>query len=161
MHDYICRPMNSANLAEVQDLLNQFLSHDPHYLASSTAYGDQGPQALAQALRLFIERPELGFVWLILCDGQVVGACVVCYAISTARGGLVVKLDDVTIARNWQGKGVGSMMINELKTYLREQSVSRIDCACHRENHDAWRFYQRLDFYPLHEERIACLLADK
>ena len=87
-----------------------------------------------------------------------VGACVVCYAISTSRGTLVAKLDDVTIRDGWQGRGVGSAMLGALGAHLRERNITRIDTACHRDNAGAWRFYRRLGFAPLDEERIALLL---
>ncbi len=87
-----------------------------------------------------------------------VGACVACYAISTSRGTLVAKLDDVTVARGWQGRGVGGAMLAALGDELRECGVTRIDTACHRDNGGAWRFYERLGFRSLDEERIALLL---
>ena len=43
--------------------------------------------------------------------------------------------------------------------HLRAQGVTRIDCGCHRDNAGAWRFYERLGFRPLDEERIALLLV--
>ena len=116
---------------------------------------------LSRALDLFVARPELGFVWLAFADegaSAPVGACVVCHAISTSRGALVAKLDDVTIAGAWQGRGVGSAMLGALCETLRASGVSRIDTACHRDNEGAWRFYERLGFRPLDEERIALLL---
>ena len=143
-------------------LLGEFLGGDDHYRASSAVYGDGGRDALARALDLFLARPELGFVWLAFADengGRVpVGACVVCRAISTSRGTLVAKLDDVTIAAPWQGRGVGSAMLGALCDELRASGISRIDTACHRDNAGAWRFYERLGFRPLDEERIAILL---
>jgi len=36
--------------------------------------------------------------------------------------------------------------------------IARIDSGCHRDNAGAWRFYERLGFRPLDEERIAVLL---
>ena len=86
------------------------------------------------------------------------GACVVCRAISTSRGGVVAKLDDVTVHRDWQGKGVGGAMLGALREHLREEGMSRIDCACHRDNAGAWRFYERLGFRTLDEERLALLI---
>ena len=86
------------------------------------------------------------------------GACVVCRAISTSRGALVAKLDDVTIPGSWQGRGVGAAMLGALCAELRANGVSRIDTACHRDNAGAWRFYERLGFRPLDEERLALLL---
>ena len=155
--------MNAATRACAQTLLAEFLESDDHYRASSAVYGDGGREALGRALDLFLERPDLGFVWLAFADENgarvPVGACVVCRAISTSRGTLVAKLDDVTIATRWQGRGVGSAMLAALCDELRTSGISRIDTACHRDNAGAWRFYERLGFRPLDEERIALLLG--
>jgi len=157
-----CAPMTVATRGAAQALLGEFLDGDTHYRASSAAYGDGGRDALSRALDLFVARPELGFVWLAFADEAgkrvPVGACVVCHAISTSRGALVAKLDDVTIAGAWRGRGVGSAMLGALCEALRASGLSRIDTACHRDNEGAWRFYERLGFRPLDEERIALLL---
>jgi GNAT superfamily N-acetyltransferase len=155
----VCSPMTAATRGDAQALLASFLREDAHYLASSAAYGDGGLPALARALDLFLARPEIGFVWLArTADGETVGACVVCRAISTSRGTLVAKLDDVTIRDGWQGRGVGSAMLAALSAHLQAQGITRIDTACHRDNAGAWRFYERHGFRPLDEERIALLL---
>ncbi len=157
-----CAPMTAATCADAEALLANFLRRDAHYLASSAAYGDGDVEALGRAVRLFVAHPEIGFVWLAFANGGdahvVAGACVVCYAISTSRGSLVAKLDDVTIADGWQGRGVGTAMLTALADHLRARGVTRIDSACHRDNGGAWRFYERLGFKPLDEERIALLI---
>lgn len=156
-----CVPMTAATRAAAHELIGAFLGDDMHYLASSAAYGDGGAEALARALDLFVARPELGFVWLAWARVEprlAVGACVVSRAISTSRGGLVAKLDDVTIRAGWQGRGVGGAMLGALAERLRAEGATRIDTACHRDNALAWRFYDRLGFRPLHEERLALLL---
>jgi len=160
-----CEAMTAATRSDAEALLGEFLRRDPHYLASSDVYGDGGAQALTRALHLFLARPEIGFVWLALPaagessgHAKAIGACVVCYAISTARGAIVAKLDDVTIDSRWQARGVGAAMLAALADHLRALGVSRIDSSCHRENVDAWRFYERLGFKALDEERIALLL---
>jgi GNAT superfamily N-acetyltransferase len=157
--------MDAATRDAAFALLAGFLGSDDHYRASSAVYGDRGRDALARALDLFMARPELGFVWLAFADADGVpaaaGACVVCRAISTSRGTLVAKLDDVTIAGPWQGRGVGRAMLAALADELRRQGISRIDTACHRDNSGAWRFYARLGFRPLDEERISLLLDQR
>ncbi len=154
--------MTPAMRGDACTLLSAFLAGDEHYRASAEAYGDGGIAALERALDLFLERPDLGFVWLARAsDGRTfvtAGACVVCYAISTSRGSVVAKLDDVTIRADWQGRGVGSGMLSALAQELRAKGLSRIDCGCHRANERAWRFYERMGFRPLDEERIAMLL---
>jgi len=150
--------MTAATKADARSLLGAFLGDDAHYLASAAAYGDGGAEALDRALDLFLARPELGFVWLARSGDDAVGACVVCRAVSTSRGGIVAKLDDVTIRPGWQGRGIGGAMLEALAAHLRGEGASRIDTACHRDNAGAWRFYERQGYQPLDEERIAKLL---
>jgi GNAT superfamily N-acetyltransferase len=154
--------MTAATRGDARELLRAFLDDDEHYRASSAAYGDGGAEALDRALDLFVARPEIGFVWLAYAsDGgrrDAVGACVACRAISTSRGSLVAKLDDVTVRDGWQGRGVGGAMLESLASRLRAEGATRIDTACHRDNALAWRFYERLGFRPLDEERISWLI---
>ena len=152
------RRMGAGDVSAARTLLGAFLAQDAHYRASAHTYGDGGAAALERALALFLARPEIGFVWIAHVGEQAVAACVVCRAISTARGTLVAKLDDVTVDAAWQGKGVGGAMLAALRAHLKEEGVTRIDCGCHRDNGGAWRFYERLGFRPLGEERLALLL---
>ena len=153
-----CARMTEATKADARALLGAFLGDDAHYLASAAVYGDGGAEALDRALDLFLARPEIGFVWLARSGDDAVGACVVCRAISTSRGGIVAKLDVVTIRPGWQGRGIGGAMLEALAAHLRGEGASRIDTACHRDNAGAWRFYERQGYQPLDEERIAKLL---
>lgn len=155
-----CERMTAATRGDALALLGAFLGGDEHYRASAGVYGDGGRVALEGALDLFLARPQIGFVWLAYAGAprEVAGVCVACYAISTSRGALVAKLDDVHVAEQWQGRGVGAVMLDALFDELRAGGVTRVDCGCHRANAGAWRFYERLGFRPLDEERIACLL---
>lgn len=158
-----CARMTAASRGDARALLGEFLANDAHYRDNAARYGDGGMQALDRALDLLVLRPDLGFVWLAYAREaercEVAGACVVCYAISTARGSLVAKLDDVSIAAAWQNQGIGSAMLHALAATLRGEGVTRIDSSCHRDNAGAWRFYERLGFRALDEERIAWLLG--
>jgi len=157
-----CERMTARTRDDAHALLAGFLAHDDHYRASAATYGDGGPEALARALELFLAQPAIGFVWLAYAAQgsarEAVAACVVCRAISTSRGTLVAKLDDVTVHAQWRGRGVGNGMLRALREHLRAEGMSRIDCGCHRDNEGAWRFYERLGFRPLDEERLAWLI---
>lgn len=153
-----CSRMSGADVREAQALFQAFLQADPHYLDVASVYGDGGPEALGRALALFVARPDLGFVWMARRGAEVAGCCVVCYAISTSRGALVAKLDDVNVRPGLEGQGVGSAMIDALKQELRRIGVTRIDTATHFDNPRARRFYERHGFASLREERMSCLL---
>src|SRR5689334_513091 len=153
-----CRKMGAADVRDAFEMLSDFLRADEHYLASSQAYGDLGWKGLNNALDLFLERPELGFVWMAYDEQGVAGICVVCYAISTSMGAVVAKLDDVSVKPDRRGKGVGSEMLRPLKEQLRKEAVTRIDVAVHLENPEARHFYEKGGFVALKEERLACLI---
>ncbi|MFN2516764.1 MAG: GNAT family N-acetyltransferase [Pyrinomonadaceae bacterium] len=153
-----CRKMSAADVSEAFEMLRAFLQEDEHYRASSQAYGDKGFQGLNDALDLFLEQPELGFVWLAHDENGASGICVICYAISTSMGAVVAKLDDVSVKADRRGKGVGSALLEQLKGQLRKEAVTRIDVAVHLENPEARRFYERLGFVSLNEERLACVI---
>jgi ribosomal protein S18 acetylase RimI-like enzyme len=153
-----CRKMGAADVADAFEMLRVFLSEDEHYLASSKAYGDRGFQGLNDALDLFLEQPELGFVWLAYDDRGVAAVCVVCYAISTSMGAVVAKLDDVSVKEGRRGEGIGTALLEQLQEQLRKEAVTRIDVGVHLENPEARRFYERLGFVALNEERLACVI---
>ena len=152
------KAMTAAELEEAFGLLCAFLTTDTHYRDSSAAYGDGGPEALRCALSLFVARPELGFVWLAYDLRTAVGCCVACYAISTAAGATVAKLDDVCVLPGREGQGIGTALIVSLEDELRRRGVRRIDTSCHLDNPRARDFYLQLGFRPLKEERLALLL---
>ena len=157
-HVITCRKMGAADVRDAFQMLSDFLSEDEHYLASSQAYGDLGLKGLNDALDLFLERPELGFVWMAYDEKGVAGICVVCYAISTSMGAVVAKLDDVSVKPDRRGSGIGSEMLNLLKEQLRKEAVTRIDVAVHLQNPEARRFYEKIGFVALNEERLSCLI---
>lgn len=153
-----CRKMTPKDLPDAFEMLSAFLTEDEHYLASSRAYGDRGPEAIRNALKLFIDQPELGFVWCAYDEDGIAGVCVISYAISTSIGSVVAKLDDVSVKKNRRGKGLGTTLLEELKIQLNREGVRRIDVGVHIENPEARRFYERLGFVPLNEERLACVI---
>src|SRR6185295_19161562 len=69
--------MRAVDVKDAFHMLSDFLSADEHYLASSQAYGDLGLKGLNDALDIFLERPELGFVWMAYDEKGVAGICVV------------------------------------------------------------------------------------
>jgi ribosomal protein S18 acetylase RimI-like enzyme len=153
-----CRKMTAPDVTDAFSMLSEFLSGDEHYRASSKAYGDRGIQGLNDALYLFLEHPDLGFVWMAYDGDDVAGVCVICYAVSTSMGSLVAKLDDVSVKADRRGQGVGTELLEKLKEQLRKEAVTRIDVGVHLENPEARNFYEKLGFIPLNEERLACVI---
>jgi GNAT superfamily N-acetyltransferase len=85
--------------------------------------------ALGDALALFVERPDYGFVWLAYDDGIPAGCLSAAFAISTETGGLVAALRDLYVAEDRRRRGLGSVLLATLHGRLDQLEVTRIEAA--------------------------------
>jgi len=84
---------------------------------------------LGEALALFADRPDYGFIWLAYDDG-IPAACVsVAYAISTESGGLTAALRDLWVVADRRRRGIGSALLATLHARLAQLDVTRIDAS--------------------------------
>jgi GNAT superfamily N-acetyltransferase len=82
--------------------------------------------ALGDALSLFVDRPDYGFIWLAYADG-VPAACVsAAFGISTEAGGLAVELRDLFVAPEFRRQGIGSALLVTLHARLDQLEVKVI-----------------------------------
>ena len=85
--------------------------------------------ALGDALALFVDRPDFGFIWLAYDDG-IPAACVsVSFAISSERGGLLAQLRDLWVAPERRRRGIGSALVATLHGRLDQLDVKRVAAA--------------------------------
>jgi GNAT superfamily N-acetyltransferase len=83
--------------------------------------------ALGDALALFVDRPDYGFVWLGYEDG-IPAACVsVAFAISTQSGGLIAQLRDLWVAPERRRRGIGSALLATLHARLDHLEVTALE----------------------------------
>ena len=85
--------------------------------------------ALGDALALFVERPDYGFVWLAYDDGIPAGCVSAAFAISTEAGGLVAALRDLYVVEDRRRCGIGSALLATLHGRLDQLEVARVEAA--------------------------------
>lgn len=85
--------------------------------------------ALGDALALFVDRPDYGFVWLAYEDGIPVACVSAAFAISTESGGLVAALHDLFVAPERRRRGIGTALLATLHGRLDQLGVTRVDAA--------------------------------
>ena len=90
-------------------------------------FRDEAP--LGDALALFVDRPDYGFVWLAYDDGIPAGCVSVGFAISTEAGGLVADLRDLWVAEDRRRRGIGSALLATLHGRLDQLEVRRVEAA--------------------------------
>jgi len=85
--------------------------------------------ALGEALALFVDRPDYGFIWLAYEDGEPAACISVSFAISTETGGLAAQLHDLWVDADRRGRGLATALITTLDARLAQLEVTRIDAA--------------------------------
>ena len=84
---------------------------------------------LAEALALFVDRPDYGFIWLAYDDG-IPAACVsAAYAIATEAGGLVAALRDLWVVPDRRRRGIGSALLATLHGRLDQLDIARVEAS--------------------------------
>ena len=105
-----CRTMASAERYDVFALMRQFR-------------GDEG--TLGEALALFIDRPDYGFIWLAYDDDHPAGCVSVSYGIDSEAGGLVATLRDLYVVPERRRRGIGSALLLTLHARLAQRGRAR------------------------------------
>lgn len=153
----ISKLMDARDINDALELLSEF-SKTEHYSIVGDLYGKGGDAETLAALRLFDEKPYLGGVWLTKVDENFAAVSIFSFAISTALGRMVAKLDDVYVRPEFQRLGVGTKHLENLKDFLRLYGVARIDTSVHNDNEAARKFYDKCGFKSLNETKLTCLI---
>lgn len=93
-----------------------------------------------------ISHSELGLVAVARRDGRLIGMVSLLYTVSTALGGRVALLEDLVVAPNARGFGVGSRLLEYAISLARMNGCKRITLLTDRDNESAQRFYRRHGF---------------
>jgi len=156
--------MASADRREVFSLFAELVLHDDYFRDSRGAYvgtqsgRDAAEAALGEALTLFVDRDDYGFIFLALENDRPVAGAAVSYAISLSLGKVVAKIEHLIVTESRRREGIGTDLVEALAEHLRLIEIARLDVDVHLNNKAARQFYLDLDFEPSREERMALLL---
>lgn len=110
---------------------------------------DFAPDAAKQerALRMILAQPDRGRLFCARADGRTVGMANVLLTISTAEGGPVAILEDVIVAPDWRGRGLGERLTRYVLDWAAREGLARVTLLADRDNVRAHAFYERLGFH--------------
>lgn len=89
-----------------------------------------GTAALGEALSLFIDRPDFGFVWLAYLDDHPEACASASLGIDTETGGLVATVRDLFVLPERRRHGIGSALLVTLQGRLKALDVTRVEAVC-------------------------------
>ena len=127
-----------ADLPAMADLLYELF----------TLESDFKPERQKQiaGLKLILDTPAIGQLFVLRVDGAVVGMANALITISTAQGTRVLLLEDVIVSRKYRGGGLGRQLVEHVCAWARDQGMTRVTLLADQDNAPALAFYERLGF---------------
>lgn len=106
------------------------------------------PDHELQALGLgaIIDDDGIGDILVAKAEGQIIGMVNLLYTVSTALGSRVAILEDMVIAPQNRGQGVGSALLKHAIEFAREKGCKRITLLTDHDNDPAHRLYEQHGF---------------
>jgi len=108
------------------------------------------PDAAKQrrALRMLLDDPSLGRVFVARRGARVLGMVSVLRAVSTAEGGPAGLLEDLVVRPEARGAGIGAALLAFAAERSRAAGLLRLTLLTDRGNRRAQRLYRKVGFRP-------------
>jgi len=139
MHESLrVEPATLDDLPELAELLHDLFSMEADFTP------DQDRQL--RGLKLILEQPSRGRIFVLRNDHQIIGMVNLLITISTAEGGFVLLLEDLVVKHDHRGQGYGSKLIEHAVKFAKEKNFLRITLLTDRDNAGSKKFYLERGF---------------
>lgn len=95
-------------------------------------------------LEMFFAYPDGRCLLVAERQQQVIGMCSGQLLVSTAEGGWKLLIEDVVVAEEFRGFGMGKKLLNGLEEWALSQGVKRMDLLADSDNANGLQFYHTL-----------------
>lgn len=131
-------PATPADIPALCELLATLFSQEAEF----------HPDAAAQArgLAAIVGSAETGLILVARVDGRIAGMVNLLFTVSTALGERVALLEDMVVAPEQRGGGLGETLLREAIAQARARGCRRITLLTDEVNAAAQRFYARQGF---------------
>ncbi|MEZ5451464.1 MAG: GNAT family N-acetyltransferase [Thiothrix sp.] len=131
-------PATLADIPALCRLLDRLFTQEAEFQSDRAAQ--------ERGLTAIISQPHVGHILVARQDDETVGMVNLLYTVSTALGGRVALLEDMVIASEVRGQGVGSTLLAAAIDHARQQGCLRITLLTDLDNHVAQAFYRKQGF---------------
>lgn len=104
------------------------------------------PEKHEKALRLILEQPSRGRIFVLRAEGKIVGMINLSFTISTAEGAFVAQMEDVIIRPEHRGIGYGSMLLNHVLDFCAKKDFKRITLLTDKISAESQKFFRKHGF---------------
>ena len=115
-----------------------------------TQESDFQPDRVKQAagVRLILENPEYGKIFVMRRTGAVVGMVNLLHTLNLRHGGRAVILEDMIVRRDFRSQGIASALLAYALGFAHSRGVVHITLFTDPSNSRAIGLYQKLSFTP-------------
>lgn len=136
--DFTIEAATADDIEAMADLLGELFSLEADFRPDR--------ERQRRGLRLILDEPARGCLFVLRVDGTVAGMANALLTVSTAEGAPVVLLEDVIVSAAWRGHGFGRRLVEHVVDWARERGMTRVTLLVDRDNAAALAFYERLGF---------------
>jgi len=134
----LIEPATIDDLPQLADLLFDLFSHEADFIPNRDKQ--------MRGLRLILEQPSRGRIFVLRNDSRIIGMINLLITISTAEGGFVLILEDLIVHKDHRGQGYGSRLLEHALGYARAKDFLRITLLTDKLENSARSFYEQHGF---------------
>jgi len=104
------------------------------------------PQKQRRALEIILQDANIGKIFVARQDGRIVAMASLLYTVSTAEGGRVALFEDLVVAPEARGSGVGPALLQFVLDEAAKEGLLRLTLLTDRDNARAQALYRKCGF---------------
>ena len=131
-------PATLDDLPELIELLFELFSQESDFVP------DRDKEM--RGLRLLLEQPSRGRVFVLRSPNKIVGMVNLLITISTAEGGFVLVLEDLIVHREYRRQGFGTQLLHYAIDFAKKKKFLRITLLTDKPNEQLKRFFAKNGF---------------
>ena len=131
-------PATLDDLPELTELLFELFSQESDFIPNR--------ETEMRGLRLLLERPSRGRVFVLRSPIKIVGMINLLITISTAEGGFVLVLEDLIVHREYRRQSFGTQLLNYAIDFAKKKKFLRITLLTDKPNERLKRFFAKNGF---------------
>lgn len=132
------------DLPQLTDLLHELFSQEADFTPNRSRQ--------MRGLRLILEEPNRGRIFVLRCHDKIIGMINLLSTISTAEGGFVMLLEDMYVVPDHRGQGFGDQLLRHAIDYARQKGFLRITLLSDKMEETAQYFFKNHGF--VHSDMI-------
>ena len=131
-------PATLDDLPELTELLFELFSDEGDFIPNR--------EAEMRGLRLLLEQPSRGRVFVLRSPIKIIGMINLLITISTAEGGFVLVLEDLIVHREYRHQGFGTRLLDYAIDFAKKKKFLRITLLTDKPNEKLQRFFAKNGF---------------